>query len=365
MTSLPTLFVVAFLLVILAVSNHQQLKESSTGLVFGLVIYINALAMVLIGLRWSLDLIVLLPIAATLALVSLSLLYLAFCSLGRPGPVVRASRDWVHLVPVASVLVSAWMFPMWVDIPLIVVKLVYTALLVQLARRAPDSLQLVRLSWLKNSQQALWGAALLTLVSTSVDIAIAVDFALYEGRHAANLVGFVSLLILLLLGWVSVMAGRGRASDSGTATDLTNDMHGNAQAAIPLSSYSQVVNTDSLSPTDTFEFDDSSLLELLNKLLIDERLYADTELNLQRLARKAGVPARIVSRAINAHTGQNMSQWVNGARIDAVCQILKDRSVTVSEAMLASGFLTKSNFNREFRRIKGCSPSEWREANKL
>lgn len=105
---------------------------------------------------------------------------------------------------------------------------------------------------------------------------------------------------------------------------------------------------------------DAALLETLNRLLVDNGLYADTELNLQKLARKAGVPARTVSRVINTQTGQNLSQWVNQARINAVCTLLTDDNVSVTEAMLEAGFLTKSNFNREFRRIKGCSPSEWR-----
>ena len=33
----------------------------------------------------------------------------------------------------------------------------------------------------------------------------------------------------------------------------------------------------------------------------------------------------------------------------------------MTEAMLASGFNTKSNFNREFLRVKGESPSKWLE----
>jgi AraC-like DNA-binding protein len=32
---------------------------------------------------------------------------------------------------------------------------------------------------------------------------------------------------------------------------------------------------------------------------------------------------------------------------------------SVTEAMFASGFSTKSNFNREFLRVTGASPSKW------
>jgi AraC-like DNA-binding protein len=34
---------------------------------------------------------------------------------------------------------------------------------------------------------------------------------------------------------------------------------------------------------------------------------------------------------------------------------------SVTTAMLDSGFNTKSNFNREFLRVTGASPSKWRQ----
>lgn len=36
----------------------------------------------------------------------------------------------------------------------------------------------------------------------------------------------------------------------------------------------------------------------------------------------------------------------------------------VTTAMLESGFQTKSNFNREFRRVTGQSPANWRTENR-
>jgi len=87
-------------MLLLAASNHQQLNESSTGRVFELFLYVNALSMLCIGFRWSHELLVLLPIAAFLAIVSTALLYLAYVSLGRRGPVISLSRDRRHLIPV-------------------------------------------------------------------------------------------------------------------------------------------------------------------------------------------------------------------------------------------------------------------------
>lgn len=353
MTSLPIPFVVAFLLVLLATAYRPQFKETPTGKVFALVLYVNAVSLVLIGLRWSKDMIGVLPIVATLAVISSALLYLAFCSLGRRGPVMVPARDWWHLLPVAVVALSALFFWRWVDISLIATKCLYVALFIKLTNNTNNALQLVRLSWLSNTQRALWGAIALLLIGIVLDIAIAIDFARFDGRHAERLVGIVSLGTLLVLGWIVVQAARGRTLD--TAIDVQADL---------ATQESSEANAQNIHPDPEFalEPDTANLVNRLTSLLIDDGLYADTELNLQRLARKAGVPARIISRAINAQTGQNVSQWVNGARIDAACNLLENKSVSVSDAMLESGFVTKSNFNREFRRIKGCSPSEWRDS---
>lgn len=359
MTSIPTPVVVALLLVLLAVSNRQQLLESRTGQAFTLVLYLNALSMTLVGIRWSWDIPEVLSIAATLSVISSAILYLAFRSLGQRGPVLSLSRDWYHALPAIAVVINTVLLPQWIDISLIAAKLLYTLLLARLARGMPDSVQLVRLSWLKNTQQALWGATLLLVLSLIIDVAIILDFLLYDGVHAPTLVGSASLFILILLGWASVQAGQGRSDDSEHATSLPAAPEINPQSE---SSTARADKPAAHSVSATAQADDAALLNTLNTLLIQERLYADTDLNLQKLARKAGVPARSISRVINAHTGHNLSQWVNRARIDAACALLKAPEVSVTSAMLESGFLTKSNFHREFRRIHGCSPGEWRLA---
>ncbi len=343
MNSLPIPFVVVFMTSLLLASNHAELKKTATGRVFEWVLVTFIASTLLVGLRWSLGLIYLLPFAAVFSVAGTALLYLAYLSLGRVGPVLSLHRDWLHLIPSILIVVFTIINPFWLESLLIVIKLIYAWLLFKLAKQAPHSLQLVRLGWLKNSQYALWGAALLVVISALLDVAILLDFAFNEGRYAANYVGIINLLIVFALGWVSVSAGRGQVFES--VTDTENKPIENS------------IDTND----DGFGDDASeSLMKTLNHLLIDEGMYADTELNLHKIARKAGIPARQVSRTINRQTGQNMSQWVNQARINAVCELLRNDNTNVTEAMHKAGFLTKSNFNREFKRIKGVSPSQWR-----
>ena len=104
---------------------------------------------------------------------------------------------------------------------------------------------------------------------------------------------------------------------------------------------------------------DEALVARLDTLLEGRRLCLDPELTLARLARALHVPVKQLSAAINRSTGGNVSRHVNGYRIREACRAL-EAGASVTEAMLASGFNTKSNFNREFRRVTGRTPSAWR-----
>jgi len=348
MTGLPIPFFSAFLLALLALSNAPELRRTATGRVFLWFLGFNVASMIAIGFRWSHDLVELLPIAAVLSVAGASLLYLAFCSLGREGPVIRLGRDWPHLLPSLMILLIGLVAPIATESLFILIKLFYAGLLFSLANRTATSLQLVRLVWFQNAQKALWGAATLLIFSVLVDIVIAIDFMVYDGQHAARFVGFVNLLVVLLLGWASVFAARGRSDENISEQESVAVESGHPE------SVSETVPPSSNS-------DSHDLYEKLNRLLHDERLFADSDLNLKKLARKVGVPTREVSRAINQHAEINVSQWINSARVDAACEALVDTEVSVTQAMMDAGFLTKSNFNREFRRLKGCSPTQWRE----
>lgn len=58
----------------------------------------------------------------------------------------------------------------------------------------------------------------------------------------------------------------------------------------------------------------------------------------------------------------SVSQYVNGYRVQAACELLEAGDEPISAVMFEGGFLTKSNFNREFLRVTGKSPSAWRNS---
>lgn len=103
---------------------------------------------------------------------------------------------------------------------------------------------------------------------------------------------------------------------------------------------------------------DTEIVARLGALMEAEKLYLDPDLTLTRLSRRMIVPVKQLSAAINKVTGENVSRYINGARIAAAKDALAAGD-SVTNAMFASGFNTKSNFNREFLRVVGVAPSDW------
>jgi AraC-like DNA-binding protein len=106
---------------------------------------------------------------------------------------------------------------------------------------------------------------------------------------------------------------------------------------------------------------DAALVAALERLMEERRLWLDPDLTLARIARRLGVPAKALSAAVNRVKGENISRVVNGWRVAEAGVLLKG-GASVTEAMLGSGFQTKSNFNREFLRVTGKAPSDWAKA---
>lgn len=82
----------------------------------------------------------------------------------------------------------------------------------------------------------------------------------------------------------------------------------------------------------------------------------------QELARLVGQSPSAFSRAFKRHTGTTLVRYKNQLRIDLACQLLLTRpEVQISEICYEVGFGNLSNFNRHFLKLKGMSPSQFRD----
>lgn len=110
--------------------------------------------------------------------------------------------------------------------------------------------------------------------------------------------------------------------------------------------------------------EDRAVLFRLNALMEDAALFRDPELTVARLGRRLGVPARAVSTAVNRVTGESTTRYINGLRVQHAVRLLEGSNLPVTDIMLESGFISKSSFNTEFRRITGTTPSDHRKAHR-
>lgn len=85
------------------------------------------------------------------------------------------------------------------------------------------------------------------------------------------------------------------------------------------------------------------------------------ELHLAELSGIAGMSPSAFSRFFKLHTGRNVSEYLIDIRLGYASRKLVDSTDSVSEICFGSGFNNLSNFNRMFRKKKGCSPTEFRD----
>ncbi len=342
MIFVPLSFPVSLFLVTFLVRLLLQGRESlSHNRLFVVLIAVYALQTTLVGLRWGYGVMAVLPLLSLLASAIPPLTYLAFRDLAREEGVGLSLRDWPHLVPTVmlAVLLVVWRDP--VDFLIIAEFLAYGLRLLWLARLGPDGLVASRLDGSLRSHRSLLLAALALVASALTDIAISLDMLWGGGRYSALVVSAATTVILLLLGIAAAVAGSEEGSE-GEGEDA--GMPAPEPTAAPASGA------------------DEEIAAALDRLMAERRFFADSSLNLGKLARRLGLPARAVSNAINRTRAMSVSQYVNNFRVAEACRLLAGTDMPVTRIVFEAGFMTKSNFNREFLRVTGMNPTAWRAA---
>lgn len=85
------------------------------------------------------------------------------------------------------------------------------------------------------------------------------------------------------------------------------------------------------------------------------------ELRLEQLSDMVAMTPSAFSRFFHQRTGKSLAEYIVDIRLGHAARMLIDTIAPVSEICFRCGFNTLSNFNRLFRKRKGCSPSEFRE----
>ncbi|MFD2263959.1 helix-turn-helix domain-containing protein [Lacibacterium aquatile] len=330
MLFIPLPFCVAFALAVVLVrmvrQDPQSLRDHPR---FALLIAAYTVQSLLIGLRWGYDIRAVLPAQAILASAIAGLAWASFASL-----TAEKSRLWPHLLPALLVGGSMMVWPDLVGPAIIAIFLGYGLRLLWQARLGPDGLAASRLDGALRSYRAMVLTAFALIGSAVTDILISIDLEQSGGAFSAAVIAGANLVALLLL----------------------------ATAAASVEPAPSLPETEDTTPIPV-SGEDAEVADRIDRLMASERLFLDPELNLARIARRLHLPVRAVSQAINRQHGVSVSHYVNNLRIAEACRLLRDTEDPVTRIMFEAGFLTKSNFNREFQRVMQTNPTTWRKGN--
>lgn len=109
---------------------------------------------------------------------------------------------------------------------------------------------------------------------------------------------------------------------------------------------------------------DPERMAMLVQFMDTEKPYLNPEIKIGDLADALGIPKHQLSRVINQGFGKNFFDFINAYRIGAFIEARKDkkqRRLNTLELAYASGFNSKSAFNRAFFKETGVSPREYFE----
>lgn len=243
-----------------------------------------------------------------------------------------------HLSAPIFILAIFWIFSVHMhelDWVISASYILYALLLLKLWRKGPDALSFVRVDITQSLSNWMLRGLMLIVFVLVLDTAIALDFVLNKGANVPQLIsyGSVPLIILLIAALIALPTMVSRSNNA--------------------------VKPFSTTPAN------SDIQQRFDAMMRDEEIYLDPYLSLQRIAKRLHVPAREVSSAINRAKGMNVSQYVNTYRVAYAAQNLISGNDSVVKVAERSGFLTRSNFYREFQRIHGKSPNEYRKEHQL
>ncbi|WP_369765451.1 AraC family transcriptional regulator [Flavobacterium sp. WC2429] len=107
---------------------------------------------------------------------------------------------------------------------------------------------------------------------------------------------------------------------------------------------------------DTFE--DYDKMKLVYEYV--QKNFAD-KITLDEVSNVASMSSISFNRFIKKRTGKTFVNYINDIRIGYSARWLVEKDLSISEIAFKSGFNNIANFNRSFKAIKKCTPSQYRE----
>ncbi|MFT5083744.1 MAG: AraC-like DNA-binding protein [Lentisphaeria bacterium] len=103
----------------------------------------------------------------------------------------------------------------------------------------------------------------------------------------------------------------------------------------------------------------------LKKTINQREPFLNPDLTLEELSKICSIPKRTLSLIINRYHNKNFFEFVNEYRVTKAVDLLlsQDADFSMLDIMTDSGFNSKTVFNRVFKKLKGMTPTQYRDLN--
>ena len=106
------------------------------------------------------------------------------------------------------------------------------------------------------------------------------------------------------------------------------------------------------------------LKEEMDEVMKLEKPYLNHGFSLNSFADRLGYSSKKVSQVLNDNYEMGFSAYANGFKVGSACElILKNEEWTLEAIGLESGFKSRSSFFAAFKKYKGVTPRQYKEAN--
>jgi AraC-like DNA-binding protein len=97
---------------------------------------------------------------------------------------------------------------------------------------------------------------------------------------------------------------------------------------------------------------------------IDKKLYCEFDKTRDQVAEELRTSKEILNMYFSTKIGVDFRTWRTNLRIEEAKKLLLDnKDASINIIAEAAGFSDKSNFHRQFVKLVGCSPKNWRDNN--
>ena len=105
----------------------------------------------------------------------------------------------------------------------------------------------------------------------------------------------------------------------------------------------------------------NALIQAMEK----DKLFMDSRLSIHNVSKKLNIPRQYISEVLNLHLNKSFQDFVNEYRVEAFVKNLQNDQhahYTLFGMATEVGFSSKSSFNATFKKVKGITPTQFKNS---